>query len=684
MGVKSRSTQRRRKGSIKASRSFMDREELQRRIQLALLNSSMQQRVGALLLFVILAAATMASLGAQHHMLEAQVIDVEESKTPVIQEEAETAEELLARLRRSLGGFGQTVLHEEVALQKAGERAVEIFISPSKLDELEKNLWKIEREATKGWNVSEPNVQPLGQLGYVKRDLPVYKEGLNKLNSYPTVLSRPKSGLFSVDQLAGDTYNMIMCLSFNTDHCFDPDQHHMIHKSKRVNRIQNLRDTIWSKHKFCRTMSQSTKGLLDQDLISFTFPCWVMPQDYDRMIKYSRTNNINTWIAKPRSLGAGMGIYVVTSLDDLEHEKSTSNVVQTYLEEPHLIEKVGLDGTVNKYKWDMRSYVLVTSVTPLRAYLYSRGLVRISTSPYTKDCKGNITACLTNTSLNKKVEGANLKDITWSFKKLSDYLDKSGGPTWGRVFERMQRAVGMTLLSSESELLKHFTPKGFRCENCYQLLGVDLLFDEAMQPKVVEVNGEPNLKTTSSGRSHYDITKKNMARDLVALVFSANSQRDDVADRLYRWANAVAAEEEIAEGKKPSSSVPLGEDALRYILATMREHRNIGGFAPVYPEPKLAEVYGRYLRFLRDKESKQGPDDLAVHGDGRRYRLHQVITLLQNKEALGAVKIISEPNSSNLRASSSSKKNKAKNGQTSALSKKTPQVGQDAGDEDVF
>jgi hypothetical protein len=489
---------------------------------------------------------------------------------------------------------------------------------------------------------------PLGQHGYVKRDLPVYKDGFSRLDEVVTVLPRPKSGLFSAEQLQAQDYNMILCLSFNTDMCFDPQQHNLIGDSRKVNRIQNLRDVVWSKHKFCKTISAATRGLQDADLLSFTFPCWVMPGDYDKMIKFSEQHRLETWIAKPRALGAGMGIYIISDRDALEHERQTSNVVQAYLENPHLVEKPGLDGNQGRFKWDMRTYVVVTSMTPLRAYLYRRGLVRISTSPYTRDCKTNITACLTNTSLNKKVEGAQLKDITWSFSKMRDYL-RPRGVDFEQVFLRIQRAIGLALLSAESEMLRHFEPRGFKCENCYQLLGVDVIFDADLNAKVVEINGEPNLKCTSNGKTHYDFTKKGLGRDLVSLVYSRTSQRNEVAAALTRWADALGSDRKRlkAPGKKqqpPSQQqqppaqdqqelpdkATVGEDHVRYILHTFREHAKQGNFAPIYPNLQLAEPYGRFLRFLRDKEAA-GKDkgELSAHADGRRYRLHQIMTFLQ-------------------------------------------------------
>ena len=69
-------------------------------------------------------------------------------------------------------------------------------------------------------------------------------------------------------------------------------------------------------------------------------------------------------------------------------------VVQRYLTKPYLI-----DG----YKFDLRIYVLVTSVNPLEAFIYKEGFGRFSTQPYTLDPtdKANKYIHLTNVSINK-------------------------------------------------------------------------------------------------------------------------------------------------------------------------------------------------------------------------------------------------------------------------------------------
>lgn len=71
-------------------------------------------------------------------------------------------------------------------------------------------------------------------------------------------------------------------------------------------------------------------------------------------------------------------------------------MISKYIENPLLI---------NGLKFDLRIYVLMTSIEPLRIYIYNEGLVRFASEPYNLETvKSNVYAHLTNYSINKKSE----------------------------------------------------------------------------------------------------------------------------------------------------------------------------------------------------------------------------------------------------------------------------------------
>ena len=77
------------------------------------------------------------------------------------------------------------------------------------------------------------------------------------------------------------------------------------------------------------------------------------------------------WIVKPSGSAQGKGIFITKDIDEIPSRVSL--VASHYINNPLLID--GL-------KFDLRIYVAITSINPLRIYVYDEGLVRFATCKY--------------------------------------------------------------------------------------------------------------------------------------------------------------------------------------------------------------------------------------------------------------------------------------------------------------
>ena len=79
----------------------------------------------------------------------------------------------------------------------------------------------------------------------------------------------------------------------------------------------------------------------------------------------------NTFISKPQAAAQGRGIFLSQDLQDFEPKGKY--VVQRYMDKPFLIDNL---------KFDLRIYVLLSGVDPLRVFFYKEGLCRLATREY--------------------------------------------------------------------------------------------------------------------------------------------------------------------------------------------------------------------------------------------------------------------------------------------------------------
>ena len=132
------------------------------------------------------------------------------------------------------------------------------------------------------------------------------------------------------------------------------------------------------------------------------------------------------YIIKPDGSAQGKGIFLTKRIEDVENLNMMC-VAQQYIRNPLLIDKK---------KIDLRIYVLTTSCSPLRIYLFRDGLVRICTEEYNRPNSRNMDdMCmhLTNYSVNKR----------------SDKYERDGGSTPSNLGSKRSISWLLAWLSKE-------------------------------------------------------------------------------------------------------------------------------------------------------------------------------------------------------------------------------------------
>ena len=192
---------------------------------------------------------------------------------------------------------------------------------------------------------------------------------------------------------------------------------------------------------------------------SFYPTTFILPRDKHHMKECfdSNGNSKTTYIVKPDGGSRGIGIFLTKKWDVID-ELSSTHVAQRYISDPLLIEKK---------KFDLRIYVLVTSCDPLRIYLFQDGLVRFCTQDFVKPNKNNLNnTCmhLSNYSINKRSDDfSGSEDITGSSGSkrsikwfLSWLTDEKGKHVAEKLWSKIGHICVKTILCIEPILVREY------------------------------------------------------------------------------------------------------------------------------------------------------------------------------------------------------------------------------------
>ncbi|XP_017046303.1 tubulin polyglutamylase TTLL4 [Drosophila ficusphila] len=219
---------------------------------------------------------------------------------------------------------------------------------------------------------------------------------------------------------------------------------------------------------------------------------YIMPDDLEslRQVWPKNASKLTKWIVKPPASARGTGIRIVNKWSQFPKDRPL--VVQKYIERPLLI---------NDNKFDMRLYVVLTSINPLRIYMYKDGLARFASVKYSSELSNLDERCmhLTNYSINKFSQNyAKNEDFNacqghkWTLQSLWSCLENRGVNT-KRLWATLRNLVIKGIVSGESGLNRMYRQNVNFRYNCFELFGFDVLLDENLVPWLLEINISPSL-----------------------------------------------------------------------------------------------------------------------------------------------------------------------------------------------
>ncbi|XP_054163074.1 cadherin-like and PC-esterase domain-containing protein 1 [Oppia nitens] len=495
---------------------------------------------------------------------------------------------------------------------------------------LKKLLKEIEEMTTSKQKTSTKLALIRGQRSVIFRDFAAYRQALEKHKYSIDAPNWLQSKRRTSTQMAQNITNLkewliLICLTFNNGDdgfCLQQKDIQMLRPFQKVNRIPGLRNLLWKRDTFCTTMSEARKvHLIMKNPV--TPLCFVMPNQFQQFVDVAEAMGYSAeWLLKPITIGShvsGNGpqlinIFTNEGRNKLREYNIKKAVIQQYVANPLLV----FGQPVN-----LRLYVIVTSMAPLRAYVHSEGLV-FHRYEYNKNYK--------------KIPGR-----TWILSQFWQFISKNyGNDKTKRTINRIYRAILQTLLITEAMLItqqqQHSrmhsnsinseTNAFTKCNSCFHLMAFDIVLNATLDPFIIDLNGQPNMQESRKDESPLiGKVKKLVIDDVIGLISATDSVANDVSEALDEVINDNIGV--MGTSCHISHDLCLSRDDLNYLLNSRREALSKGSFKNLYPSLGIDnnnELIEELSQLIVAQRVDQTPDEITVH---RTADLHSLLMSLE-------------------------------------------------------
>ena len=275
---------------------------------------------------------------------------------------------------------------------------------------------------------------------------------------------------------------------------------------------------------------------------SFHPKSFILPSQFidmkNYMLSIKKAKN-RTFIVKPDTGSLGKGIFLVQDPNQC-FDYCEQAIAQKYID-PYLID--GL-------KFDLRIYVLVTSIDPLRIYVHEDGMARFCTEPYQEPSHDNLEQVychLTNYSLNKKNENFQANQLVYEEEEVEE---KGHKRSMASIFESIKKdghdveklkheideIIRLTIASAQTQISSQYRI-GFTSNDgksrCFEILGFDIMIDNECKPWLLEVNNKPSM----AAESPFDkVLKTNVIQGAMKIINLKPNFKKQIGQRFHELA----------------------------------------------------------------------------------------------------------------------------------------------------
>ncbi|NXC39257.1 CPED1 protein, partial [Penelope pileata] len=361
-------------------------------------------------------------------------------------------------------------------------------------------------------------------------------------------------------------WDVLICLSSTKNDgtsCIQSDGLHQLELFQKVNLLPEIQHFLCRKEGLC----QITKAFSDLQLPVATSEC----SGLHGLSRASAASNITRG-------GNSSGKTRTAHLQYLwsQTDSAKLNQVSASLDHKDILKARDLSVII-------KAYVLVTSLTPLRAFIHS-------------------TATVWHPPKNKH--------FSVKLQKFFEMFFKSSSPQ--QAFNNMKETISKLLLTTEvfSESSASGPTSFNQCSQCFQMLTFDIGFSTSIYPVVLEVHENFDFQDEEESNIQDQTFKEVIFEDTFKFVLSNKSSTSSFIEALQNIYGSAVSKDEIFHREDEQC---LSLEEINSMIAFVKELKNLGQFELLFPSaaPKIQTLL-RDLYHMVDPMRRLG-SVLTVH-----------------------------------------------------------------------